>query len=472
MTIIFRYYLKYIKKILFAHIMRFFDFISESPKLFIFQKESNKTNLGGIFCFIYLLIVILIIIFYIYDFKNKDDYTFSYVSIDDTVFPEEREKRLNSPEFNPVLNISFELMDSNERILDERFTIFEPNKDLTKFTRLERNKFYERHINNLKLVIVFNCNDDFCKNFDKKTLKKTSLFYYKLNIAYLGKTIDHYDENSPIKDKIGNYIVKVVKECRFSFSNFFLSIFSWKKIEYIDEIGILDKIKGKQSKYITSDLTFLDSYILDDELNPLSDNYVDKNFKVKALSLIYIFVEDDKNIKYTRRRKNIWDTVGIICSLASTLYGFIQIIFIKVYSINFEPYKIIENVIYKHMKNKTNIINNKIDKLPCASQEIINDINSINIDDDETKNENLISNINEEKEDIQMPKLRMYHYILNNLYNLKKCWKSDQQQIISFCKEILNNYISIDYLLFNQIRLDNLLEDYKWNNPKLKKHKK
>ena len=148
MTIIFRYYLKYIKKILFAHIMRFFDFISESPKLFIFQKESNKTNLGGIFCFIYLLIVILIIIFYIYDFKNKDDYTFSYVSIDDTVFPEEREKRLNSPEFNPVLNISFELMDSNERILDERFTIFEPNKDLTKFTRLERNKFYERHINN------------------------------------------------------------------------------------------------------------------------------------------------------------------------------------------------------------------------------------------------------------------------------------------------------------------------------------
>lgn len=85
--------------------MHFLDFISDSPKLFIFQKESNKTNLGGIFFLIYLILVILIFVFYIHDYKEKEKFTFSYAFIEELVWPDEEERRLNSPEYNPKFYI-------------------------------------------------------------------------------------------------------------------------------------------------------------------------------------------------------------------------------------------------------------------------------------------------------------------------------------------------------------------------------
>ena len=48
--------------------MNILDIISESPKAYIFQKSSNKTNLGGIFTLFYLVFLIAIIIGYMYDY--------------------------------------------------------------------------------------------------------------------------------------------------------------------------------------------------------------------------------------------------------------------------------------------------------------------------------------------------------------------------------------------------------------------
>ena len=47
--------------------------------------------------------------------------------------------------------------------------------------------------------------------------------------------------------------------------------------------------------------------------------------------------------------------------------------------------------------------------------------------------------------------------------------RSEKQEFLYVCNEILHKYISIDYILYNQIKLENLLKDYKWNNPKLSK---
>ena len=46
--------------------MQKLDFLSGAPKTFIFEKSSNKTNLGGVFTLIYLIIVLLIFLVYIY----------------------------------------------------------------------------------------------------------------------------------------------------------------------------------------------------------------------------------------------------------------------------------------------------------------------------------------------------------------------------------------------------------------------
>ena len=54
--------------------MNALDFISDSPKVCIFQKSSNKTNLGGILTLIYLIILVLIIIAYLYNFFTYAKY--------------------------------------------------------------------------------------------------------------------------------------------------------------------------------------------------------------------------------------------------------------------------------------------------------------------------------------------------------------------------------------------------------------
>ena len=58
--------------------MNVLDFISGSPRTFIFQKGSNKTNLGGVLTFIYLIILLVIIVAYLYDYFTHDKYDYSY----------------------------------------------------------------------------------------------------------------------------------------------------------------------------------------------------------------------------------------------------------------------------------------------------------------------------------------------------------------------------------------------------------
>ena len=59
-----------------------------------------------------------------------------------------------------------------------------------------------------------------------------------------------------------------------------------------------------------------------------------------------------------------------------------------------------------------------------------------------------------------MPRLKTSDYLLNNVYNFKE-WKSYKQEVITFCKEILLKYLSIEKILYNQIKLENLFLDYK-----------
>ena len=58
--------------------MNCFDFISESPKFFIFEKDTNKTNFGGILMLINIIIMIIIIIYYSIDYANTPDYAIQY----------------------------------------------------------------------------------------------------------------------------------------------------------------------------------------------------------------------------------------------------------------------------------------------------------------------------------------------------------------------------------------------------------
>ena len=61
--------------------MRIIDFLSDSPKTFIFKKSSNKTTFGGFLTLIYGLIVLIMSILFYIDYHINDKYIISYYLI-------------------------------------------------------------------------------------------------------------------------------------------------------------------------------------------------------------------------------------------------------------------------------------------------------------------------------------------------------------------------------------------------------
>ena len=63
----------------------------------------------------------------------------------------------------------------------------------------------------------------------------------------------------------------------------------------------------------------------------------------------------------------------------------------------------------------------------------------------------------------------MFDYIFNNIYCTKKCcFNYKRQMLISTSNDILGKYFSIEKLVYNQIMIENIIKDYKWNNHRLK----
>ena len=56
---------------------------------------------------------------------------------------------------------------------------------------------------------------------------------------------------------------------------------------------------------------------------------------------------------------------------------------------------------------------------------------------------------------------------MNNIYCQKCCNASNRQQIISSCNNLVSKYYTIEDIIYNQMKLENLLKDYKWNDPSL-----
>ena len=159
------------------------------------------------------------------------------------------------------------------------------------------------------------------------------------------------------------------------------------------------------------------------------------------------------------------------------------------YSKSFDKYKILEKILFNQ---KQNLIKNK-NKIKKLDQIIkieenkdikesllekgnnskkennkITDEYSINNDKkDEIKNDSFdLKNKYEDKN--YLPKRNIIDFICNTFYSEKFCCKCEKQKIIYACKNIVLKYYSIENVLHNQIMLENLLEDYKWNNPNLK----
>ena len=212
---------------------------------------------------------------------------------------------------------------------------------------------------------------------------------------------------------------------------------------------------------------------------------------MKVLSIIQIQNNFEQYTEYIRKKNDILDLIANIGSLFSTFFSIFVFIF-KFYSKNIDNYQIIEKLISN--AKKMNILKNKETKRNIEINYIYINKNNKNQSDSTqvrmpainniTKKDFDLSRANKEAEIIgskdnletertktineikNIKKLSFKHFFLNGFY--LKCFnESNGNKVIDLCNYILSKYISIDLLLYNQLIFENLLKDYKWNNPDL-----
>ena len=456
------------------------DFISDSPKTYIFHKGSNKTNLGGILGLVYIIIFILISVAYILEYILNEKYEFSYFY--KTLTKEEQDKKRE--EANQNIGFQFELEYEDETPLDDTYEIWDLKRN-----KIERNALYNKRINDLSIIVVKKCDNNQC-NFEDHDKNKERY----LHITYNGKTMEHENNEKPIVDKTMNFY------CRYYLENYnenetMLVIGNWEVYNYQEKRGlskVFDSLFGENKDYNFGTFNGGSLYYRDPKKYGLESIMQRRETGEYFQSLLLFGI--NINVKglnmYTRKAKSFIDSLANIASLNATIFSIMVKAFSMAYSSNFDNYKIMENILSrgkdkKKLKEIELITNNmKSDELIMESnlekdiikyekkEELINNdnyendnTNMIMKDTSDINNENFIEDGNEVT---KLPKLRFFDFFFNNVYSSKLCVSLQKQKLISSCDEVLYKYFSVENILYNQILIENLMKDYKWNNPKLK----
>ena len=460
------------------------DFLSSSPTFSIFQKKTNSIKFGGILFLCYLIIMIFICVIYIVDYiiNEKYDIQCSY-----SFKFRERNNKNDERELNklPDIPINF-LIDINyfnheyykKDFLDKNRLVIKNNKgeyikigpflsfDITREISDLENEYYE---------VIYKCRKNNCSDFYINN-------NYYLEVYLTEFYIDHY-ASIPIQLKYNHYISEINE--RFDENKLLFLSLSWSYIIYKDIKGIsrlFDRFFDFQNEYNNG---YVNSY----NFYSFQRYYSDSNKTELVIAKISNNIAKSY-IEYRRKEISFMDILAKIGALFSTFH-FIFITIFKLYENNFNNYKIINKIIHQYYSNnKVNYLMNKELKIGKDIQNHKNIDNwgipllPINDDNQEAENEEIIDkkkevytnlknkesvegkNDDEEKEITNLPKISFFNYFFNNIY-CPNFIKSQKQELINICNKLVLKYTSIDYLLLNQIKLENLLNDYKWNNPSL-----
>ena len=446
--------------------MRQLDFLSTSPNIYIFREKTNKTIFGGVLFLIYIIIMISISLMYIIDYLVNDKYIIETSSYLNMAYKESMNPFTyldnyikDASETNPLINISFNLFKVNESQpinLSERFLIH----DAFSYEPLQRNTFYQKKASEIGLILLYKCDPENC-TMDKSDF---STFDYYLEMTYNGFELDHSKE-IPLKNDNNIFFKNFYF---FSFNNTKIEFLNWEVIKYKEEKGIprlFDKLMGRKNEYISGYISYGDFTYID---HPIFSSYFSDS---KIIAELIMTKGQRDYTEYKRRKISILDVLANIGALFSTFFSCFSFVF-KYYSGNYNNYEIIQKIVtpkktlIKNDKKVKKVKITELNEFPIISIDkddlLLNDEKDDNIK--EVSDESFDDNKKEEKKGYK--RIEFVQFLLNNLY-CKKCNKFNEQEIIRICNEIISNYLSVESILYNQIMLQNLFKDYKWNNQEL-----
>ena len=360
--------------------MRNLDFLSESPKMFIFNKEANKTNFGGILFLIYIIIMILISLAYILDYAFNDKYSIeNMITYNYTHDSNENKKMNDDEELNPYLNLTISfvkfhtftihsLIGGKTQFLEEKKVIISTGPFY--FFNLREKVFF------LDFTIAYKCgNDSNCTSF-KEFIDTYDDPFIGLFDFYYPRFINHTSDPPMQKVKhISNHFSHEI--------DFFKDIgkktwnFDWEVIKYKDKRSLFDSLTNnkreyysghvKNNRYSSEEFQKYDNYTKYIQYDDNIGYYLD-------FFNIHFNNKHEEYLLYKRTKTEFLDVIANIGALFSTIKFFFSLIF-SFYSKNFDNYKIIAHLLspieeekeikiplslYKKKENynELNIINN------------------------------------------------------------------------------------------------------------------
>ncbi len=463
--------------------MKSIDLLSQPPAnvFSIFSERRNRTNLGGCIFIIELIAIIAIIFIFLFDHYNtalyKIEYSKKYITQAFGIDKADMDERLDEEKkFNFKLTTDYY---GNE--LSENFVIADfSNMDLNINGDYRKNGVTKKP-SKLYIAIYYKChNETVCKYFERGNQDKDyTRTYYNLEIYYPGFEIRHQDIHQPIIYTSAQNPLKF--KCPFIFDTITYTRIHWTNVKYEEKTGMWSRLF---SKYILKQdpVSYVAGYIDSSSTFPIEvpDQWKEDKLLYARYKLLAIMKIDNNEYEYehyVRTKNSVFVTIANIAALISTT-NFALITFLNYYSRNYDNYKIIrhltskknllKNEKLKNFENKDDLVlnkelkyfNNNIENKKEPNEDLINK---------EDNNELLIREVDPELEnaiDKGSNKINFIYFFLNGLY-CDGCKRNRIEDMINVCNEILDKYLSIDNLLYNQIMMENLLKDYKWNDNSL-----
>ena len=460
--------------------MKKFDILSQPPRTYIFERYSNKTIFGGVLSIIYLLIMIFISIYYIYNYiiGDKYEYYYSYREL-----PEEQKKKVFAGfDPNPPIHIKLDAINELDWNISSNLKFIYYTKDSDKKI-IYRNDWTEITIPDYAIIDLYYSIDDIN---DIKEIEFGENF--EVNLTYKTFYLDHQNPVCPFKK------IVIYKYLRFNFEKNFILYMNWEFTKYKEKNDIFKIF----SNYLRRPIQFLDGRLtindLKEEKNDgeYNNEYIIDGVIHKYLGSIVIFNSRDTIHEYLRQKREWLSVLATISALANSFYSIFVRFFYFIYSKKYDQYKIFKNILLLDAKIKksdsiflseaSNLkLNNfslekKVEKaLEVREIQVINSNknDSCSSTNNNDKGSECPTTEKEEKDEevdnnnLHLPKMPFVNFIFNNLF-IDKCSNSNKQKLINLSSKIIYKYYSIENILYNQIKFENLLNDYKWNNPKLK----
>ena len=206
-------------------------------------------------------------------------------------------------------------------------------------------------------------------------------------------------------------------------------------------------------------------------------NIPETDMRIKDLNgnhftlLLYLqsFGNNREYERYSRKKISFLDVLADVSALASTVLDLMALAYGFLYEENYDNYKIIENILTKKMNiiiNNQKIIkeDDEEDKIELKTDLIESNSSEENEKIGISIKENTQGEEKKYKENLDLPSPNFLDFLFNKLYF--KCFgPSSKQNLIDSCNDIVAKYITIENILYNQMKLEYLWKDYKWNNP-------